>query len=124
MELLFVPVPPPVVSVTVTATGSATVLGQFAVSIPHSVNVITRTAIGDYLFVAANGDTLTGTFIGHSLLTDVPNVIAITEDVTITGGTVAGRSRKLHLRTSVRFRSRYDHRAFEGTITSPSAARR
>ena len=43
----------------VSGAGVATQLGQFAVSIPHEVNVVTRIATGTYTFVAANGDTLT-----------------------------------------------------------------
>src|SRR5207253_2955045 len=57
---------PPIVSVNVSGAGVATQLGQFAVSIPHEVNVVTRIATGTYTFVAANGDTLTATFIGHA----------------------------------------------------------
>ena len=78
---------PPIVSVNISATGAATQLGQFAVSIPHSVNVVTRTATGEYHFVAANGDTLTATFTGHAAPTADPTVLAIEESATITGGT-------------------------------------
>jgi hypothetical protein len=78
---------PPIVTVNISATGVATHLGAFELSIPHSVNVITRTATGSYLFVAANGDTLTATFTGASAPTADPTVLAIVEQVTITGGT-------------------------------------
>ena len=46
---------PPIISVDIHAAGNATHLGNFAVSIPHQVTVATKTAIGAYLFVAANG---------------------------------------------------------------------
>ena len=79
---------PPIVSVLVSAEGTATQLGQFTVSIPHTVNVVTRTATGTYLFTAANGDTLTATFTGESAPTaEDPTVLAITETATIVGGT-------------------------------------
>jgi hypothetical protein len=78
---------PPIVSVNVTAVGRAAHLGRFALSIPHVVDVTTRTATGNYIFVAANGDTLTGTFVGRSMPTADPTVLAIVENVTITGGT-------------------------------------
>jgi hypothetical protein len=79
---------PPIVSVNISASGNATQLGQFAVSIPHEVTVATRTATGTYLFVAANGDTLTASFTGHSApLPSDPTVLAIVENATITGGT-------------------------------------
>ena len=79
---------PPVVSVNVAAEGTASHLGRFTLEIPHSVNVITRTATGSYLFVAANGDTLTADFVGHSMPTaEDPTVLYIVETATITGGT-------------------------------------
>jgi hypothetical protein len=117
---------PPIVSVNISAEGTATVLGQFAVSIPHSVNVVTRTATGSYLFEAANGDTLTATFTGASTATADPTVLYIVETATITGGTgrFAGATGGF---TAERL---YDTIAgttigsFEGTISSPAAARR
>ena len=114
---------PPIVSVNVSATGIATGLGQFALSIPHTVDLTTRTATGTYVFVAANGDTLTGTFVGHSTPTAMPNVLAIEEAVTITGGT----GRFAGAEGSFVCQRLYDSAAgtttgsFEGTITSPGA---
>jgi hypothetical protein len=78
---------PPVVSVNINGSGNATRLGHFTVSIPHSVNVVSRTATGEYIFVAANGDTLTATFTGASTPTADPDVLSIVENATITGGT-------------------------------------
>jgi hypothetical protein len=116
---------PPIVSVNISATGTATLLGQFAVSIPHEVNVVTRTATGDYLFVAANGDTLTATFTGASAPTADPTVLSIVETATITGGT----GRFADATGSFTSERLYDTIAgtttgsFEGTITSPGAAK-
>ena len=73
--------------VVVEATGTASHLGQFTLTVPHLVNTTTRTAAGTYEFTAANGDTLTGEFTGASTPTAVPGVISIVEHVTITGGT-------------------------------------
>jgi hypothetical protein len=78
---------PPIVSALVNATGNATQLGQFTLAIPHKVNLTTRTAIGSYQFVAANGDKLVATFSGRSMPTATPGVIAIVETATIIGGT-------------------------------------
>ena len=79
---------PPIISVNVTADGTASHLGRFALAIPHTVNVVTRTATGSYIFEAANGDTLTADFVGHSMPTaDDPTVLDIVEEATITGGT-------------------------------------
>ena len=74
-------------AVLVEATGNATQLGQFAVSVPHLVNTSTRTAAGTYVFTAANGDTLTAQFTGQASPTATPGVISIVETATITGGT-------------------------------------
>ena len=114
---------PPVVTVNISGAGAATQLGEFAVSIPHQVNIATRTATGQYLFVAANGDTLTATFIGQSEPTADPNVLYIEEVATITGGTgrFAGATGSF---TAERL---YDTVAgttvgsFEGTISSPGS---
>jgi hypothetical protein len=73
--------------VLVEAMGTSTQLGQFAVSVPHYVDLPTRTAAGDYEFTAANGDRLLGEFTGQATPTSTPGVIAILETVTITGGT-------------------------------------
>jgi hypothetical protein len=117
---------PPIISVNVTAAGTASYLGRFALGIPHSVNVVTRTATGDYLFVAANGDTLTATFTGASTPTEDPTVLAIVETATITGGSgrFAGATGTF---TSERL---YDTvtgttvGSFDGTISSPGAGKR
>ena len=78
---------PPLVLVDIEATGTATQLGQFAVTVPHFVNTTTRTARGFYEFTAANGDTLTAHFTGQARPTATPGVLYIEETATITGGT-------------------------------------
>jgi len=116
---------PPVVSVDIEGHGAASQLGRFAVSIPHSVNVVTRIATGEYLFVAANGDTLTATFTGAAAPTADPNVLAIVEDATITGGT----GRFAGATGSFRVERLYDTVAgttagsFEGSVSSPGSAK-
>src|SRR5439155_5194404 len=117
---------PPIVQVDVNATGEATHLGQFALDIPHRVNVITRTATGTYTFIAANGDTLTATFVGHSAPTAAdPTILYIEEDATITGGTGRFAGATGHFECD-RF---FDTIAgtttgeFEGTISSPGSVK-
>jgi hypothetical protein len=73
--------------VDVEATGKATLLGKFTLDIPHVVNRATRTAIGSYVFTAANGDKLTADFTGTAAPTATPGVLYIEETATITGGT-------------------------------------
>jgi hypothetical protein len=74
-------------SVLVNATGNATLLGGFTLSVPHLVNLPTRAAVGRYEFTAANGDRLCADFTGQAQPTATPGVIYIVETATITGGT-------------------------------------
>jgi len=117
---------PPIITVNISATGIAAQLGQLAVSIPHSVNVGTRTATGEDRFGAANGDTLNAAFTGASMPTaEDPTVLAIEEHATITGGTgrFAGATGSF---TAERL---YDTIAgttvgsFEGIISAPGASK-
>ena len=74
-------------SVLVEAAGTATQLGRFEMSVPHLVDLPTRTAAGYYEFTAANGDKVYATFTGQAYPTATPGVIYIVETATITGGT-------------------------------------
>jgi hypothetical protein len=78
---------PPFVSVNIEGGGHANQLGNFEVSIPHVANRSNGTAVGTYVFTAANGDTLTADFTSQSTPTDVPGVISVAVTATITGGT-------------------------------------
>jgi hypothetical protein len=77
----------PIVAVEIDATGTATYLGRFTLEAPHTVNQATLTAVGTYTLTAANGDTITADLAGTARMVEPPNVIAITETATVTGGT-------------------------------------
>ena len=113
---------PPIVSVNVDAEGQATHLGHFALSIPHSVNVVTRI---EYLFVAANGDTLTATFTGAATPTADPTVLYIEENATITGGTgrFAGATGSFVCERLYDTVAGTTTGSFEGTISSPGESK-
>jgi hypothetical protein len=81
------PLNPPIVSVAIDATGTATHIGRFTLAAPHVVNQATLTAVGTYLITAANGDTITADLAGTAAMVEPPNVLAITETATVTGGT-------------------------------------
>jgi hypothetical protein len=110
-------------SVLVEATGTATLLGEFAVSVPHLVDLPTRTAAGYYEFTAANGDKVYAEFTGQARPTATPGVIAIVETATITGGT----GRFAGATGSFTVERLYDRVAgttagsFEGTISTPGS---
>jgi hypothetical protein len=116
------PLTPPFVSATVEATGNATHLGEFTLTILATVNRATGMATGTFLFTAANGDTVVGTLSGQSTLT-APGVLTIVEKMIITGGTgrFAGSTgsftgtRLKELVTGVTIGD------FEGTISSPGS---
>lgn len=81
------PLNPPIVAVTIDATGTATHLGRFTLVAPHVVNQATLVGVGTYTITAANGDTITADLAGTAAMVEPPNVIAITETATVTGGT-------------------------------------
>jgi hypothetical protein len=78
------PLEPPRAQVAGQATGNATILGRFTVQFPHIVNFATASGEGSYIFTAANGDTLTATFLGQA---QVGPITSIVEEADITGGT-------------------------------------
>ena len=85
-DVTVTPLAPPFLQADVEAMGKATHLGRFTLDIPHVVNRANGTAVGSYVFTAANGDTLTANFTG----TATPiggGVLYIEETATITGGT-------------------------------------
>ena len=86
-DVAITPLDPPLAFVQIEATGHATKLGRFTVTIPHTVNFATATGEGEYLFTAANGDTLSADFTGYATPTENPDVLHIVETATITGGT-------------------------------------
>jgi hypothetical protein len=77
----------PIVAVELDATGTATHLGKFRLDAPHIVDQSTLTAVGTFTLTASNGDTLTADLAGTARMVEPPNVIAITETATVTGGT-------------------------------------
>ena len=77
----------PMVAVVIDATGTATHIGRFTLQAPHVVNQATLTAVGTYTLTAANGDVLTADLAGTARMVEPPNVVAITETATVTGGT-------------------------------------
>jgi hypothetical protein len=79
------PLQPPLGAVTGSGSGTGTLLGQFTVAFPHTVNFATRVGEGTFTFTAANGDTLTAPFTG--LATQEGSTVSIVEHATITGGT-------------------------------------
>lgn len=76
-------VPPP--SAHATAEGAATHLGRFTGTLAAEVNP-DSTGTGTFIFTAANGDQLSGTFVGQGVFIP-PNTARLTEVATIVSGT-------------------------------------
>jgi hypothetical protein len=86
-DVTLTPLDPPFVEVDVDATGNATRLGRFSLTIPHVVNRANSSASGSYEFTAANGDAVFADFTGQAIPTSTPGVLYIVEMATVTGGT-------------------------------------
>jgi hypothetical protein len=76
----------PVVAVVSAGTGQLTHLGNYEMISPHTSNVITGETIGDQIFTAANGDTLTAFCEGFPTF-QPDGTVAGGLDCEITGGT-------------------------------------
>jgi hypothetical protein len=118
------PLAPPLVSVLVEGAGDATHLGRFTFTFPHIVNTATRTGVGAYHFVAANGDTLSADVSGLASPTATPGVLSIVEAATITGGTgrFAGATGGFTIARWFDTIAGTTAGSFNGTISSPGAA--
>ena len=114
------PLDPPMASVLIEASGTATGLGSFSVEVPHLVNQATRIGVGSYIFTAANGDTLTAAFTGEATLV-APAVLTMHEIATITGGTgrFAGATGSFTIDRTFYLATGETVGSFAGTISPP-----
>jgi len=122
---VFEPPPSTFFAVNLTATGTATQLGNFTLNAPHRVNTVNGSASGTFRFTSANGDALTGTFTGQSTPTPNPTVFSIVETATIAGGT--GRFGGAHggfvIRRTVDLTNPFADGTFEGTVSTIGSLR-
>ena len=76
----------PVVAIVAKGSGQLTHLGRYAMTAPHTTDVSTGETIGDQIFTAANGDTLTAFCVGAPVFLPTGTVEGALE-CDITGGT-------------------------------------
>lgn len=116
------PINPPIVSVLLETSGTATQLGRFTLEAPHVVNQATLTAQGTYVFRAADGSTLTANLSGSASMV-APGVLAIAETGTITGGTGRFADATGSFSTNRTFfpATGQTHGSFGGWISTPGA---
>ena len=98
--------------------GNATELGRFTAIFNEQVDLSTGIGTGTFTFLAANGDTLSASFTGHSTPTPDPNVFTLEEVETITSGTgrFAGATGTFTLERVLNLTSGVSTGSFSGTI--------
>ena len=111
-----------------TATGTGTLLGQFSFTQELIINGANLTDTGSAQWIAANGDSIYTTVVGSAIPGDV--VFTVTEIHNITGGTgrfsgVQGSFtvHRTHVVAPSDDGTHVTFGWFEGSITSPGAAR-
>jgi len=116
--------PPTTLVVDGSATGIATLVGQFSFTYELTVNLANGTSTGSARLIAANGDSVYTTIAGSLELTATPGVASITEINTITGGTgrFAGAQGSFTVERLLNLATGFTSGSFHGTITSPGAA--
>src|SRR5215469_18056318 len=67
--------------------GNASHMGRFTGTAEFVLDACNLTYVGSYVFTAANGDSISGPFVGSLTPTTVPGVFDNTESAFITGGT-------------------------------------
>jgi len=114
--------PPTTLSADGSATGMATLVGQFSFSYQLTVNLANGTATGSGHLIAANGDSVDTTIAGSSETT-TSGVVSITEIDTITGGTgrFSGAQGSFTVERLVNLETGFTSGSFHGAITSPGA---
>lgn len=112
----------PIATVSANLTGNATHLGRFTLALPHHVDLSATppSAVGTFVFIAANGDTVFGTFTG-AVDAAAPPVFHVTEAATIHGGTgrFADASGAFTISRSLDTDLLTSSGSFNGTISSP-----
>ena len=112
----------PLATVSANLTGNATHLGRFTLALPETVD-FSKTppfATGTFIFIAANGDTVFGSFSGAPD-SGAPPVIHVTEIATIEGGTgrFTDASGGFTISRSVDLDHLTSSGSFDGIISSP-----
>lgn len=104
------------VLVRLVGTGTASHLGRYTMVSEFTLTPATLSAAGRVTFTAANGDVLTATFTGRSVVTG--GTVAIVESLTITGGTgrFAGATGTATLRRTLTRATGISFGSFEGAL--------
>lgn len=105
--------------------GNATQLGRFTGTAEFVVDVCNLTYVGSYVFTAANGDSISGPFVGSLTPTAVPGVFDNTESAFTTGGTgrFTNATGTFNLGGQIDFNTGTFSLPWEGTISTVGSGR-
>ena len=105
--------------------GTATHVGKYTYHADECFNGTTLTFTGTFTITAANGDTITGTYVGVVPPFVFPNA-TYEQDMQITGGTgrFAGASGELHGSGQADLGSGEYSQVLSGTSSSPGSAKK
>jgi hypothetical protein len=111
-------VEPPTLYVNASGSGHATEVGAYTVTYTATVNLPDSSAVVSMELVAANGDTILAEGRGQGSDTDDPDVAAIEENYTITGGTgrFAGAGGEFTVKRLVNLATGVTSGEFEGEL--------
>jgi hypothetical protein len=117
---------PPIVTAIASGKGIATHLGLFLFENPHTANLVTHQLAGTFNVVSADGDKIFADFSGQSSATSTPGVGLAVGIATVTGGTgrFTGATGSIAIQRLVDLNNSTTVGTFDGTISSPGAARR
>ena len=106
--------------------GNATQLGRFTGTAQFILNVCDLSYIGTYEFTGANGDSISGSFIGQLTPTGTPGVFDNDETAFITSGTgrFAGATGTFHLGGQIDTNTGTFALPWQGTISTVGSNRR
>jgi hypothetical protein len=106
--------------------GNATQLGRFSGTAQFILNVCDLSYIGTYEFTAANGDSISGSFIGRLTPTGTPGVFDNDETAFITSGTgrFADATGTFHLGGQIDTNTGTFALPWQGTISTVGSTRR
>ncbi len=101
------------------ATGHATHLGRFTMTLQAQVDLLTGMGVGSIRFIAANGDSIFALFTGQETPTADPNVVSLVEVADITGGTgrFTGATGSFSLERVINLATGVSSGSFTGTIS-------
>lgn len=110
--------------VVIGGVGTATGLGRYGYTAVECFDPVAGSFAGTATFVAADGDTITGTYAGTVGATADPNVVTYQEELTITGGTgrFSGASGSVHVDGLANLATGEYRQRLIGSISNPGGA--